>query len=306
MKIEHLLVQHFYNAKQVTLQGVGTFNLSPDFIMPFDNDKKDTSIPPDTISFHYNPKATEDDALITYIIQQTRKIKPLASSDLESYIMLATQFLNIGKPFIIDGIGVLEKNQSGEYQFTQQGQYLNAKAEDAPVQIREKSDEDISFASQAKPNGNNKKIFVLLASFLALGVIIWGAWYFLSEKKNTPAVEALQATPPVAVQPDTAKIDTAKLTVQQKPDSIAAKPVIPSAANDYSFKIVIKNYPSLIAAQKAYSRLTSYGYKLLLYTADSITYKLAMPFTRPLSDTTYARDSVRNRLFGGKPYVELK
>ena len=305
MKIEHLLVQHFYNAKQVTLQGVGTFNLSPDFIMPLENDK-DLAIPPDTISFQYNSRATEDDALITYIVQQTRKIKPLASSDLESYIMLASQFLNIGKPFIIDGIGVLEKNQSGEYQFTQQGQYLNAKAEDAPVQIREKSDEDISFASKAKPNGNSKKILVLLASFLALGVIIWGAWYFLSKKKDTPAVETSQAIPAVTLQSDTAKTDTAKLTVHQKPDSITAKPVTSPAANGYSFKIVIKNYPSLIAAQKAYARLTSYGYKLLLYTADSVTYKLAMPFTRPLSDTTYARDSVRNRLFGGKPYIELK
>ena len=298
MKIEHLLVQHFYSAKQVTLQGIGTFSLSPDFVMPSENDK-DLSIPPDAITFSYNQKAAEDDALITYIVQQTRKIKPLASSDLESYIMLASQFLNIGKPFIIDGIGVLEKNQSGEYQFTQQGLYLNAKAENAPVQIKEKSDEDISFASKAKPNGNNKKILMLLASFLALGVIIWGAWYFLSKKKDIPVTEKTAPAPPVIQQPD-----TTKLTVQQKPDSITAKPVTP--ADGYSFKIVIKNYPSLLTAQKAYDRLTSYGHKLLLYTADSVTYKLAMPFTKPLSDTSFVRDSVRNKLFGGKPYIELR
>ncbi|MBP6025575.1 flagellar basal body-associated FliL family protein [Ferruginibacter sp.] len=303
MKIEHLLVQHFYSAKQVTLQGIGTFSLSPDFVMPSENDK-DLSIPPDAITFSYNQKAVEDDALITYIVQQTRKIKPLASSDLESYIMLASQFLNIGKPFIIDGIGVLEKNQSGEYQFTQQGLYLNAKAENAPVQIREKSDEDISFASKAKPNGNNKKILMLLASFLVLGVIIWGAWYFLTKKKDTAVTEKTEPVPPVAMQPDTAKIDTAKLTVSQRPDSITAKPVTP--ADGYSFKIVIKNYPSLLTAQKAYDRLTSYGHKLLLYTADSVTYKLAMPFTKPLSDTSFVRDSVRNKLFGGKPYIELR
>jgi hypothetical protein len=298
MKIEHLLVQHFYSAKQVTLQGIGTFSLSPDFVMPSENDK-DLSIPPDAISFSYNQKAVEDDDLITYIVQQTRKIKPLASSDLESYIMLASQFLNIGKPFIIDGIGVLEKNQSGEYQFTQQGLYLNAKAENAPVQIREKSDEDISFASKAKPNGNNKKILMLLASFLVLGVIIWGAWYFLTKKKDTVVTEKIEPAPPVIQQPD-----TAKLAVQQKPDSITAKPVAP--ADGYSFKIVIKNYPSLLTAQKAYDRLTSYGHKLLLYTADSVTYKLAMPFTKPLSDTSFVRDSVRNKLFGGKPYIELR
>ncbi|MBK6635079.1 MAG: hypothetical protein IPG38_12895 [Chitinophagaceae bacterium] len=34
MKIEQLLVQHFYNSKEVTLQGMGTFTLSGDFVMP--------------------------------------------------------------------------------------------------------------------------------------------------------------------------------------------------------------------------------------------------------------------------------
>jgi hypothetical protein len=38
MKIEQLLVQYFYIAKEVTLQGLGTFRLSPDFVMPMEND----------------------------------------------------------------------------------------------------------------------------------------------------------------------------------------------------------------------------------------------------------------------------
>ena len=310
MKIEQLLVQHFYNTKQVTLQGIGTFNLSPDFIMPLENDK-DLAIPPDAISFTYNSRATEDETLIAYIVQQTLKIKPLASADLESYIMLGSQFLNIGKPFKIEGIGLLEKNQSGEYEFFQQGHFFNSKAQGAPVQVREKSDEDISFASKAKPNGNNKKILVLLASFLILAVIVWGAWYFLSRKENVEPVaqnKIQQTMPPVTIQPDNSKTDTNKIVVQQKPDSVTAKSVTltPPSADGYTFKIVIKNYPSLFTAQKAYNRLTSYGHKVILYTADSITYKLAMPFSRPVSDTTYARDSVRKLLFGGNPYIEIK
>ena len=80
---------------------------------------------------------------------------------------------------------------------------------------------------------------------------------------------------------------------------------MPATAAGYTFKVVIKNYPSLVLAQKAYDRLTRYGYKLLLYTTDSVTYKVAMPLTKPLVDTAQARDSVRI-LFGGKPYVELK
>lgn len=305
MKIEHLLVQHFYSAKQVTLQGIGTFSLSPDFVMPSENDK-DLSIPPDAISFKYNSRATEDDALITYIVQQTRKIKPLASSDLESYIMLASQFLNIGKPFIIDGIGVLEKNQAGEYQFTQQGLYLNAKAENAPVQIREKSDEDISFASKVKPNGNNKKILMLLASFLVLGVIIWGAWYFLTKKKDTAVTENTEPTPPVNTATDTAKTDTAKLTVQQKPDSITAKPVTPAGADGYTFKIAFKVTTNKEAAIAKMNTLIYRGHKVIMYNRDSATYVLAEPFNLPLSDTTKIKDSLNRFYYLGKGRVELK
>ena len=303
MKIEQLLVQHFYNAKQVTLQGIGTFTLSPDFIMPADTDK-DVVLPENLITFKYNHKATEDETLINYIVQQTRKIKPLASADLESYLMLASQFLNIGKPFKIEGIGMLEKNQNGELEFLP-GQFINTKTENATIQLKEKSREDISFANEAKPSSNNKKGITILAAVVALAVIGWAAWYFLNKKNDTePAVKDIVEQPitPPPVTNDTIKNDSNKI-VQQKPDSIVKAP---ATDNVYNFKIVIKNYPSLLLAQKSFNRLTSYGHKLLLYTADSVTYKVAMPFTRPLADTAYARDSVRNILFGGKPYVELK
>ncbi|MFN8244987.1 MAG: hypothetical protein U0T56_01200 [Ferruginibacter sp.] len=36
---------------------------------------------------------------------KTRKIKPLATSDLESFTMLGKQFMNIGKPLILEGLG---------------------------------------------------------------------------------------------------------------------------------------------------------------------------------------------------------
>jgi hypothetical protein len=79
---------------------------------------------------------------------------------------------------------------------------------------------------------------------------------------------------------------------------------VPAATNDpNSFKIVIKTYSTQMAAQKAYNRLTGYGHKLEIINKDSSTFKLAMPFSRPLSDTTKVKDSIRI-LFAGKPYVE--
>lgn len=302
MKIENLLVQHFYSAKEVTLQGVGTFKLSPDFVMPPENDK-DLEIPDNAITFQYNSRATEDDALIGYIVRQTRKMKPLAAADLDSYLVLGKQFLNIGKPFRIEGLGMLLKNQLGEYEFTQ-GHSFHAKSEPAaPPTVKEKhEDEDISFASESRSSLSGRKGLLIAAIIVGLGMTGAAAWYFLTRNKNKP--EQVTETP--AVKPDsTQAIKLAADSLNSKADS--ATTTVPATINTgYTFKVVIKNYPSLLLAQKAFNRLTGYGHKLLLYTSDSVTYKVALPMNSPLSDTTRARDSVRQLLFGGNPYVELK
>jgi len=300
MKIEHLLVQHFYNNKEVTLQGMGTFRLSPDFVMPMETDK-DAVMPENAISFQYNSRATEDDTLINFIVQQTHKIKPLASADLDSYLALGKQFLNIGKPFRIEGLGLLEKNQLGEYQFSQ-GNFLNTKSEATPVTSKEKREEaDISFASERKASPVNKKAIWITVAVVGLGMVGAAAWYFLSQKKEP--VEKV-ADLPIKAQ-DTATIVLADSLIKKQDSTATITPPV-SPADGYSFKVVIKNYPSRLLAEKAYNRLSSYGHKLVLYSFDSVTYKVAMPFTRPLADTTIVKDSVRKGLFGGNPYIELK
>jgi hypothetical protein len=312
MKIEQLLVQHFYNTKQVTLQGVGTFRLSPDFIMPQENDK-DLSIPPGAISFEYNSRAKEDDALIDFIVQQTRKIRPLAFSDLESYLMLASQFLNIGKPFKIDGIGVLEKNQLGEFHFVQEGQFMNALKEEAQLQVREKSGDDISFTSKTKSspgNINGKKIVAIAASVIVLAAVGTAAWYFLNRKKTTePVVQNTVEMPaPVVPAPDTSKKDTSA-TVVHKPDSLAI--LQPAASRNvtstgYTFKIVFKITNNKAAAIEKMNTLIARGHKVIMYSQDSVTYKLAEPFNLPLSDTAKVKDSLNRYFYLGKAKVELK
>ena len=302
MKIEQLLVQYFYIAKQVTLQGIGTFTLSKDFIIPAETDK-DIVLPENAVSFQYNPKATEDESLINYIVQQTRKIKPLASADLESYLMLASQFLNIGKPLKIEGIGMLEKSQSGGYEFLQ-GQFINTKVEDAEIKLREKAEDNISFSNEAKSKPVNKKLVGIAAAVIVVAAIGTTVWFFLGRKKEPATQETAEQSKTVAALPaDTTKTDTTKAMVQ-KLDTIALPPRVTNTP--YTFKVVIKNYPSLLLAQQAYDRLTGYGHKLLLYTTDSVTYKVALPLIMPLADTTYAKDSVRTVLFGGKPYIELR
>ncbi len=51
--------------------------------------------------------------------------------------------------------------------------------------------------------------------------------------------------------------------------------------------------------------LTIRGHKVIMYTADSINYKLAEPFTLPLADTTRIKDSLNRFYYSGKAYIEV-
>ena len=295
MKIEQLLVQHLYNHKEVTLQGIGTFKLNADLALPKDNDK-DFIIPEDALQFIYDNKATEDDALINYIIQQTRKIKPLASADLDSYIILGRQFLNIGKPFFIEGIGTLNKNQQGQFEFSP-GNFITQKNEAALSELKEKSDEAISFAAEDKPR-SRKKILYLISGIVLLGAAGFGAWYLLNKKtpsssSNTPVTE--KPSLPLNDTPALKSKDTTSLNVHTGT----------AGSSTYTFRIVFDVTTNRVAAEKRMGALISRGHNVIMYTADSITYKLAEPFTLPVSDTARVKDSLNKWYFLGKARVEL-
>ena len=300
MKVEQLMVQYLYQNKRVTLQDVGTFTIAPGFdIMP-DNDKEVT-LPDGAIQFEYNSKAPQDEGLIDFVVQHSRKIKPLATSDLESYSILSRQFLNIGKPLIIEGLGILQKNQKGTYDFYQ-GHSVSSKMEAAPVAMREKQQEEISFTTKPKEPTTRKSwmIAVLLIFVLSTAGAVY---YFMmrSDKEEPVTQNSLSLT-----DSDSLKVKDTSILVtidsSLKKDSLPAAPK--PSGDGYSFKVVLKEYPSKLAADKAFEKYTSYGHKLLITQKDSTHFRISMPFTTPLADTLRVRDSLKS-IFGGKPYIEL-
>lgn len=303
MKIEHLLVQHFYKNRQVTLQGIGTFRLSPDFVLPAENDK-DAVIPENAISFSYDARAEEDGALIGYIVEQTRKMKPLASADLDSYLVLGKQFLNIGKPFKIEGLGMLIKNQQGEYQFTQ-GSSLSSKPEATPpTLVKEKTeDNDISFGDKAGNNtSTGKKLVNVAAAVLLIGILGAAAWYFFMRDKANNSTQTVKQQPEV-------KTDTNKTVGSILPDSSApvkkdSAVTVTQVANTspYSFKVVFRVLSQSGALKK---KLELNKPNVVMYSSDSVNYKLAEVFTLPLSDTTRIKDSLRI-FYAFRTFIELK
>lgn len=308
MKIEQLIVQHLYNNKSVTLQGIGTIHLNPSVALPTGNEK-DFVMPENAFSFEYNLKAQEDTALIDFIVQQTRKIRPLATSDMESYSILAKQFLNIGKPLIIQGIGTIHKSQDGNYEFTP-GSFVTPRITETAKPLTERiaepvMDEPVYETDDSIRSTSNKKGVMFLMGLLALGLIGGAVYYFGFYKgSNTDKPEesistSLMESEKVA-KTDSSKTDSTAL----KTDSIANNPAANTApsANGTTFKIAIKQYNNEKAVKRAFDKLTEYGHTVSIVKVDSTNYQLVMAFNTPLSDTTRARDSLR-QFFGGKPFV---
>lgn len=297
VKIEQVLVHQLYNKKKITLQGIGSFTLDSSVSLPVDTDKG-IIIPENALYFVYDPKAVEDEGLIDAIVQNTKKIKPLATSDLDSFLMLGRQFLNIGKPFTIEGLGTLDKAQSGELFFIP-GQFTTPKIE-APKALKANESEEKSglfpdYNAEVKNNYTKPALIIVTILLLALGA--WAAYHFFSQKKSTDQVTETQ---PVENTTDSMSLN--KNTTLNKDTTIA-----PAVTNNaYTFKIVFKKTSDKRAALKAYNRMKEFGHRVIMYTTDSVIYKVAETFTLPLSDTTHIKDSLNKYYYLGKGRVELK
>ena len=296
MKTEQLIVQYLYSNKKVTLQDIGVFNITSEIIIPEESDK-DIVLPADTIQFVYDPKAPVDDGLVAFIMESTRKIKPLAYSDLESFIILNKQFLNIGKPLVFEGMGTLQKTQGGDYAFTQAAT-SHVITEELPKIITEKLKEKITFATPQKEKngaGNKNILWLLLSLIVVLGTV--AAIFFFNKNK---ADEKTLASTENAVT-DTLPVVKKDTVLRQ---NVSVPPVTNALKDSNTFFVVIKEYTDFPTAEKSLKRYLSYGNKVILSTKDSVIYKLRIPFTKPLNDTVRVKDSL-SKFFQSKAYVEL-
>ncbi len=114
-KFDSLIANYLYTNKQVDLEGIGSFSLDNNFVLPPEAEKS-AFFPLEGIHFTHDTKLETSPGLIDYIIQQTGRIKSLVEADFSSYVSEVRQFVNIGKPWAIEGIGTLQKNKNGRFE----------------------------------------------------------------------------------------------------------------------------------------------------------------------------------------------
>lgn len=279
------------------LQGIGTFILDAAIPDAPDSDKP-VVIPSNSVTFTYDKKAKEDDNLISYIVENTGKIRSLASADLDSFLSLGKQFLNIGKPFVLPNLGTLEKTNTGELVF-KGGEMIAQKIEPNKIKIEEAEEdpEEASFSEYTRTPGTGKrsKALFIIIGLLALAAIGWTVWEYGFRDRSTETT-SLSSTGPIQPQPDSTAVDNRQDSLKNQVDSAAAP------RDAYTFKVVVNEYHTPDAANARLLKLKSYRRNVIMYTNDSAIYKVAEPFTRPLSDTTRVLDSLKR--YYTKIYLE--
>lgn len=296
LKIPLLLVQYLYKNRKMSLPGLGIFTLDKSVVLPEEHDRALLSMP-NAVQFQNANIPSADKDLISFICEHTGKIKPLAISDLDSYLNLGTEMLNIGKPFYLEGIGTITKNKTGKFDFSP-GEYTVIKefgdSHDAVRKGSQSKDKNPVSLSSPAPGRNIVKILVFTG---ALAIVCLGGWYMY--KKNNPA--AMEETMPVEKAGLTQQpaVSDSAISANTKKDSAKSRPadsVSPSIVNRQepaNYKFIVLTTYNKPHALKRYNQLLSFDLKIHLYQKDSSFFKVYFQFPAFARDTTHIKDSLR-------------
>jgi len=305
-----------YQNKKLVLPGIGTFTLDPAAAIPDETDKQRSAVTGITYDSKAAPKIEED--LIEFIRSHTGKIRPLAISDIESYISLSSQLLNIGNPLYIDGIGTLIKGKDGRLSFTP-GSYASTKLEDLTV-IRESTEprrHDETFTRREPSGGNARQLLIGIAALVTLGIIGGGAYYLYQSNAHKKTTETgLNDTVANSVvtdssnrgsgnvyMPDSNLIAKDSAAIKRRADSLATSQQ-PDLNGKMPLKYVLEVTANKNRALRRYAQLIDNGNKIQMDVApDSSSFKLYFVIPSAYSDTIHIKDSL-TRFFLNKVRIE--
>jgi hypothetical protein len=327
LKVDNLLAQYLYQYKKLSLTGIGIFTLDDSAVLSDDNAK--TKAPIEGISFVSKPIGQFDDSLIEFIKLQTGKMKALAQADLDSYVMLAHQFLNIGKPFYLEGIGTLQKNRDGSFNF-HPGTSLPVKSDENDPKKKQGSADETNAANE-KTNINYRGLILGAGIIATLLVVAWGGYYLYN--KNTDNNNAAQnsnvrimadsqvtkniapdtanqqpnttssapaATPPATTANPPATQATSRPTVNP-PTTMIHAPTNQTPENGFKFVLetphkrrALKRFENI----KDSKMLEDFDSKIQMETTDSVNFKIFIVVPCQAADTTHYKDLLNAWYYG--------
>ena len=311
LKIPQLLLHYLLQNQSLSLQGIGRINLNAQSGTSLD-EKGEMIIIPGSISFEHDPHALPDARFAEFICKETGKMKPLAESDIDSYIQSGHQLLIISKPFLLEHIGVLRKNKLNEIEFTQGEMQVEKEEHRTRKKSGGSKNEETIFsdASYATPTLQRSRgsqwVTLIILLLLGIGLLGWVSWYFYNRSAYSDQIR-IGSFRKIDSPEDSIKIlsqSTVKdtiLTSAVVSDSTGNSAVDSSLSATFHVVLLVANKEK---AQRRYDSLVKWGHRVVLTTEDSVLYKISMPIHAPLSDTTHYKDSL-SVFFGRRSTIEI-
>ncbi len=293
-----LLMRYFYQTKRLQLPGLGVFTLDKNAVVPQELENQGEM--PNEAQFQRVSVPAADPELIQFISENTGKIKPLASADLESFLGLGIEMLNIGKPFLLEGIGTITRQPTGKFDFSPG--YFGLMPVESPEKTPKRSGEAKKAGESAPSEMQNTTPGVALtgnhnllrfAALVAAVLIACGGGYMLY-RHHSPST-GFSDTVAVAgvINPEEKAIVVPASEPPVTPPPVPAPVIKP--ADSAELKFVILSTPNKAHALRRYNQLQAFDLKPKLFQKDSAWFKVYFSFPARLKDTVHIKDSLRRQ-----------
>ncbi|MEX6688294.1 hypothetical protein QTN47_12345 [Danxiaibacter flavus] len=299
-KYDALIHEFLLENKHVSLEKLGEFVITGE---PFVTESGTTTSQP-KIEFTFNKYAETSPELIEYIATKLGKNRSIAGSGVESYLIEAKQWINIGKSYSFEGIGEIIMDNSANLQFRQMA-HLSAREEE----FKRKR----GYAAEAGTieNRQSRRTGVFALAIIIVLLIVAGIGYGIynyinshEASKSTEMSSGNNATEG-AEKPAT-PVDTAIVRKPATVDTTATVTTIaPPATDSARFKFIFEVTGSRDRAVARTAKLREYGDHAgfdSLKTDTAMRYRLYIDATVLQADTLRAIDSL-TKYFGRTVYM---
>jgi hypothetical protein len=307
LRFDLLLAQYLYKHKKLNLPGIGVFEADNTVYVPEENEKPSSF---QGITFRNTSVYRPDDDLIEFIKEQTGKMKPLAISDLESYLTLGKQFLYIGKPFYLEGIGTLHLTKDGRIEFVP-GEYVTTKLEDPNIERSENKKRSVHEEDRIRTESNSNTFRIILLGLVivtGLGLVGWGGYYLYNKNYNQDSFGLFDSTStPQAIPAATLSPDSLQSAMENLQDTaVAGYETRATSTATTAYRFVVEVTDNQLRAFNRFNDLRTYGNKIELDASDTNRYKLFYTIRATPADTLRIRDSLNRWYYRNNDVMRVR
>jgi hypothetical protein len=299
LKVTQLLSDYLGLHHRLALSGFGVITYDGSIQYAKEGESEKLVFAAGSLNFHPDPKAVVEEGLIAFISKETGKMKPLALSDVESYLEFGHELINISKPFHIEGLGTLQKNAGNVLVFIQdefgKGNPAGLPKSTSRQKSRESDPGDSLYPGNQTAAADKKRALtqkLLIGLVIGLGLAVTYLLFSRYQQKSTDETGSAVMKKPEVTAP------AANTIVNETTPA----PVVTEKPATGVFNVVLE-ISGRERALKRYADLKEWGHNIQMVTLDSVSFKLFIPINAPLDDTARHRDSLR-QFFNRRVWIE--